>query len=78
MNGKESTILSIKAGVPQGSILAPLLFLVFIKDIVAEVDCSIRLFADDTSVYIIIDNLLLNGIQLNQNLNKIHNWGGKW
>ena len=78
LNGKESNILSIKAGVPQGSILGPLLFLVFINDIVAEVDCSIKLFADDTSIYMIIDNPLLNAIQLNQNLNKIHNCSKKW
>jgi hypothetical protein len=78
LNGKESNILSIKAGVPQGSIRGPLLFLVFINDIVGEVDFSIKLFADDTSIYLIIDNPLLNAIQLNQNLNKIHNWSKNW
>ena len=50
LNRKESIILSINAGVPQGSILELLFFLIFINDIVTEVGCSIKLFVVDTSI----------------------------
>ncbi len=48
--GANSLWVAIKAGVPQGSILGPLLFLVFINDIVNELNSTVRLFADDTSL----------------------------
>ena len=50
LNGMESNLCFLESGVPQGSILGPLLFLIFINDIVDEMECNINLFADDTSV----------------------------
>ena len=53
--GGTSEWVEIKAGVPQGSILGTLLFILYITDIVNDIHCGIRLFADDTSLYIVVD-----------------------
>ena len=56
IEGTSSLEKQLKAGVPQGSILGPLLFLIFINDIINDINCGIRLFADATSLYLIVDN----------------------
>ena len=56
LNGQTSSWRSVIAGVPQGLILGPLLFLVHINDLPNELKSSIKLFADDTSVFTIVKN----------------------
>ena len=51
LNGQASEWTVVEAGVPQGSILGLLLFLLYINDIVNQIRSNIRLFADDTSLY---------------------------
>ena len=76
--GVSSDWCFIKAGVLQGSIIGPLLFLVFINDTAEEITSSIRLFAHDTSLYIIVDDPLDYDIKLNADLLRIDMWASMW
>jgi hypothetical protein len=69
INGSNSNWLTLRAGVLQISILGTLLFIIFINDIVNEINAEIKLFADDTSLYLIVDNINDTAFFLNQDLN---------
>ena len=57
---------------PQGSISVPLLFLVYIKEIVDDINSKIRLFSDDTSLYVTADNPVETAQMLNSDMEKIY------
>ena len=51
LNGKSSREYTVNAGVPQGSILGPTLFLLYINDLPDDVICDIAIYADDITLY---------------------------
>lgn len=71
--------MKVLSGVPQGSVLGPLLFLIFINDIssVVESPVKIKLFADDCLIYTPITNTN-DQIKINQCLQALHNWCAQW
>ena len=50
MGGKSSQEYPVNAGVPQGPILGPTLFLLYINDLLDDVTCDIAIYADDTKL----------------------------
>ena len=75
INGFVSSTSSIASSVPQGSVLGPLLFLLYINDLhVAIKHCTVHHFADDTNLFIINKSLKRLNKLLNSDLKNITNW----
>ena len=78
VDGVKSDMLAVTAGVPQGSRLGPLLFIIYMNDIVDDIESDILIFADDTSLMAIGDDPAETVEMLNRDLVKISLWAKKW
>ena len=72
LHGQHSTWKNVEAGVPQGSFLGLILFLIYVNDFPENLVSNPNLFADDTSLFSVIHNKQLLAQNLNADLNKIH------
>ena len=77
VDGIQSDLVTVDSGVPQGTVLGPILFLLHINDLPSVISSKVRLFADDCLVYREIKNRQ-DQIALQKDLNLLENWGSKW
>ena len=77
LNGCKSDWLAVTSGVPQGSVLGPVLFIIYINDLDDGIASSALKFADDTKVYCNVSSRD-NATVLQLDLNKMYDWSVKW
>ena len=70
--------MPIKPGGPQGSVLGPLLFLVYINDLEVDMKSKVKFFADDTMLFSIVHDSLRTASELNHDLSIISKWAYQW
>ena len=72
LNGQTSSWTNVHAGVPQGSIVGPLLFLIYINDLSDNLTSNAKLFADDTSLFSVVHDVNTSAKELNDDLKKVN------
>ena len=77
INGVQSEWELIKSGVPQGSILGPLLFFIYINDLTDKINSNIKLYADDSSLFARVNDVSLTHTQLVGDLDSITKWANQ-
>ena len=78
LNGSCSSYSVVKSGVPQGSVLGPLLFLIYINDLERNIKSNIKFFADDTMFFSMIKDPIISANNLNHDLGIIQQWAYQW
>ena len=77
LEGESSSEVPVTSGVPQGSVLGPLLFLLYINDLPQNIQAQVRLFADDTAVYLTVGSSD-DRDTLQADLNTLQEWELAW
>ena len=77
LEGERSSEVPVTSGVPQGSVLGPLLFLLYINDLPQNIQSQVRLFADDTAVYLTVSSFKDVNI-LQADLDTLQEWERTW
>ena len=78
LNGQTSSWKNILAGVPQGSVLGPLLFLIYINDLPIGIESTCKIFAEDSLLFSKVKDKTFSDTQLSNDLNKISKWAFQW
>ena len=78
LNGQVSDWSNVRAGVPPGSILGPLLLLIYINDLSEGLSSNAKLFADDTSFFSVVHDSNTSALELNSDLAKINRLVFQW
>ena len=78
LHGKSSDWSFITAGVPQRSVLGPLFFLIYINDLVDDLNSDAKLFADDISLFTVVYEETVTADQLNRDLKVVTDWAYQW
>ena len=78
LNGQCSTWKEVLAGVPQGSILGPLFFIVYINDLPVGLQSNVKIYADETSLFSVMVDSLKSLTLLNSDLRLIMKWAVQW
>ena len=76
IDGKQSRTAPVTSGVPQGSVLGPILFLAYINDLPDNITSQVRIFADDTVVYAAISRMD-DSLALQRDLDTLQTWENK-
>nr|VZI41323.1 unnamed protein product [Spirometra erinaceieuropaei] len=67
----------VESGVPQGSVLGPILFLIYVDDAARDLDCEVAMFADDMKIWSLIRGPA-DEDRLQMNLNRLEEWSNRW
>ena len=78
LNGQNSSWANVEAGIPQGSILGSLLFLIYINDLPDNLSTNVKLFTDDTSLFSVVHDIATISCDLNYDLNRVREWAFQW
>ena len=68
----------INSGVPQGSVICPILFLIYINDLENNIKSNVKFFADDTMFFSIVKDPTTSADELNHDLQNITEWARQW